>query len=286
MNQNTDQPASDDAAIHDVAGAITSTSSQAEQPAKLPFKKRLAVFLASLLGTTIIRTLAWTLRYRVIYKDQEFRGRQIPQPLLDMRGNKGEPLLFALCHGSCFPILSYWRDRGMCVVTSRSTDGQILARILRGLGCTTVNGSSSRGGTRALIDLTHIVRQGADAAIAIDGPRGPAEQAKPGIILLAKLTGRPIIPLASTSRRFYRFQSWDRFRLPFPFTRAVIIGGDPIYVPADASHELIEQKRLELEQTLRSLQQQVDAREQPRIWKLGDSKRTKRRDAMAQKVNV
>ncbi len=248
---------------------------------KPPLKKRLIVAAASFLGTKIIRLLACTYRYRVLHKDEEFSGRSIPKPLTDMRGPTGEPLLFALWHGSCFPILSYWRDRGMCVVTSRSTDGQALARMLRGLGFTTVHGSSSRGGTRALIDLTRVVRGGADAAIAVDGPRGPAEKVKPGIILLAKLTGRPIIPLASTSKRFYRFQSWDRVRLPFPFTKAVIIGGDPIHVPADADHELIEKKRMELEQTLRSLQQEVDNRVQPRIWKRPDSERTKRRDAMA-----
>lgn len=251
---------------------------------KLPLKKRMVVAVASFLGTKIIRMLACTYRYRVLFKDQEFFGRAIPSGLNDIRGPKGEPLLFALCHGSCFPILSYWRDRGMCVVTSRSTDGQTLACMLRGLGFTTVHGSSSRGGTRALIDLTRVVRSGADAAIAVDGPRGPAERVKPGIILLAKLTGRPIIPLASTSKRHYRFQSWDRVRLPFPFTQAVISSGDPIYVPADADHELIEKKRVELEQTLRSLQQELDHRVQPRVWKRADSERTKRRDAMAAKM--
>ncbi len=240
---------------------------------KLTLKKRIQLAIAAVLGTTIIRMLAITFRYQVFFRDMVFRGRTIPRELGVARGPAGGPLLFALWHGSCFPILSYWRDRGMCVVTSRSTDGQALGRILNRLGFATVSGSSSRGGTRALIDLARAVRKGGDAAIAVDGPRGPEQQIKPGIVLLAKLTQRPIVPLVGTLKTYWRFQSWDRFRFPFPFTRAAILADEPIHVPADASHEVMERIRVDLEHRMRQMQIEIDEKVQPSIWKRADRRK-------------
>ena len=250
--------------------AAQSESPRAAKPQKLTLKKRIQLAVAAVLGTAIIRSLAITFRYRILYKDKEFKGRRIPAELDAVRGPAGGPLLFALWHGSCFPIFSFWRDRGMCVVTSRSTDGQALGRILNRLGFQTVSGSSSRGGTRALIDLARAVRQGGDAAIAVDGPRGPQQEIKPGIVLLAKLTQRPIIPLVGTAKTYWRFQSWDRFRFPFPFTKAVIMGDDPIHVPADASHEVMEQIRVDLENRMRRMQIEIDEKVLPSVWKRSD----------------
>ena len=104
-----------------------------------------------------------------------------------------------------------------------------------------------------MIDLANVVKGGGDAGIAVDGPKGPRHVAKPGIVLLAKLTGCPIIPLGGALSRYKQFASWDRFRLPIPPTRAVAIAGTPIQVPADASAELIEARRAELEASLLSL---------------------------------
>ncbi len=109
-----------------------------------------------------------------------------------------------------------------------------------------------------MVDLANVVKGGADAAIAVDGPKGPRHVAKPGIVLLAKLTGCPIVPLGGALSRYKQFSSWDRFRLPIPPSRAVAIAGTPIQVPADASTELIEARRAELEATLLSLRDQAD----------------------------
>ena len=114
----------------------------------------------------------------------------------------------------------------------------------------TVRGSGAHGATRALIDMARNVERGNDATVAIDGPRGPVHVAKAGIVLIAKTTGCPIVPLGVGMSRAKQFASWDRFRLPLPFSRAVVAAGDPIQVPPDASSELIEQKRLELERSM------------------------------------
>lgn len=173
--------------------------------------------------------------------------------LARVRGLGPGRLLFALWHGDFFPIFHYARRNDICVLVSRSPDGEILDRILRAYGYQTVRGSNTRGATRAMIDLARLIRQGSDAAIAVDGPKGPAFVAKAGIIWLAKVTGCPIVPLAAGMSRFKQFASWDRFRLPYPFSRVLAIADTPIQVPADASQDLSERRRRELEQSLLAL---------------------------------
>ncbi len=167
------------------------------------------------------------------------------------------PLLFALWHGDFFPIFQYARHSGSYIVVSRSPDGEILARVAEAAGFRTVRGSPTRGATRAMVDLVRVVRSGADAAIAVDGPRGPALEVKAGVVLLAKKTGCPIVPLGAALSRYKQFASWDRFRLPLPFARALVIGGTPIRVPADASGQLLETRRVELQASLLELREEA-----------------------------
>jgi lysophospholipid acyltransferase (LPLAT)-like uncharacterized protein len=166
------------------------------------------------------------------------------------RGLGPGSLLFAMWHGDYFPVFSYARDSDVCVIVSRSPDGEILSQLLTGRGYRVVRGSNTRGATRAMIDLARVVNEGHDAAIAVDGPRGPADRVKPGIVLLSKVTGCPIVPLGAGISRHKRFASWDRFQVPLPFSRTVISVGEAIQVPPDASTELVEQKRREVEQVL------------------------------------
>lgn len=214
--------------------------------------RRAAVF--STVGRLVLWTLCISTRLRVV--------NELKLPGFRRLGPG--PLLFALWHGDYFPVFQYARQSRLYIIVSRSPDGEILSRVLRAAGYRTVRGSTSRGATRAMVDMANVVKGGADAAIAIDGPRGPRHVAKPGIVLLAKLTGCPIVPLGAALSRYKQFSSWDRFRLPIPPSRAVAVAGTPIQVPADASTELIEVRRAELEATLLSLRdraQELVARE-------------------------
>jgi lysophospholipid acyltransferase (LPLAT)-like uncharacterized protein len=207
--------------------------------------RRAAVF------STICRFALWTLCHTT-------RLRTVNEPELPSFRQLGPgPLLFALWHGDYFPIYQYARQSRLYIVVSRSPDGEILARILAAAGYRTVRGSTSRGATRAMIDLAKVVKGGADAAVAVDGPKGPRDVAKPGIVLLAKLTGCPIVPLGGALSRYKQFSSWDRFRLPIPPSRAVALAGSPIQVPPDATSEVIEARRAELEASLLSLRDQA-----------------------------
>ncbi len=214
---------------------------------RLTFGDRLrASVFSSLIGAAVMAAGA-TMRIRT--------RREADLPAFRRMGPG--PRLFALWHGDFFPILYYCRNSGACVIVSRSPDGELLARILTRFGYRTVRGSSARGATRAMVDLTRVVSKGHDAAVAIDGPRGPRLEAKAGLLLLAKRTGCPIVPLGAAMAGYKEFRSWDRFRFPYPFSRAVLVGASPILVPHDATPKVLEAKRLELQQVMHAIRRQA-----------------------------
>jgi lysophospholipid acyltransferase (LPLAT)-like uncharacterized protein len=142
--------------------------------------------------------------------------------------------------------------RGVHVLTSRSRDGEVLSRFVQGFGVRVVRGSSSRGGARALLTLARLVREdGAEILVVPDGPRGPRHVAQPGAVLLAKMTGVPVVPVAFAAVPGTVLRSWDAFLVPHPFARAVVVFGHPIAVPEEADRDLLEDKRSELEAALR-----------------------------------
>ena len=210
-------------------------------------RKRFKVAAAATGGKLLVRLLGATLRLHAQSVE-----------LAVARHGRSTGLIFALFHGAHFPTLRPYGRPEMCVIASRSADGEILARIMASFGVTLVRGSSSRGGMRALVDLARHVKAGKDATIAVDGPRGPRHRVKPGVILLAKLTGAGIIPCAASLSRYWQLNSWDRYRIPKPWSRALVVFDEPMTVPPDADNDLIEAKRIELQQRLLSLQQQAD----------------------------
>ncbi len=175
-------------------------------------------------------------------------------------------LIFALWHGDHFPFLRFGRGADLCVFVSRSPDGEILARMLHRQGYVTVRGSNSRGGVRAMVDAARLVIGGRDAAIAVDGPRGPALQVKPGIIHLARLTGCPIVPILAAFSSAKEFRSWDRFKLPWPFSKVLLSAADPVLVPRDASDSVVERRREELQASMLALREQTARRLATKPW--------------------
>src|SRR5207237_7284797 len=97
-----------------------------------------------------------------------------------------------------------------------------------------VRGSSTRGGSQALREMVRLVRSGRAAALTVDGPTGPPRQVQPGIVQLARLTGGWILPITSSSARPRFLASWDRYLLPAPFSKNVVLYGEPFPVPRDA----------------------------------------------------
>ncbi len=122
---------------------------------------------------------------------------------------------------------------------SASNDGEIIAKAAECVNIKSVRGSSKRHGTSAALSLIDKLKEGNSVGIMVDGPRGPKGKVKDGIINIAKLSGVPIIPVAWTSRNktFFKFNTWDEFRVPFGPCQTVALYGDPIYIPEDTTKE-------------------------------------------------
>jgi lysophospholipid acyltransferase (LPLAT)-like uncharacterized protein len=131
------------------------------------------------------------------------------------------------------PLTLRHRDENLAVIVSRHRDGEIISRMIEGIGYRPVRGSSTRGGAVALREFTRAAEDGHPLAITTDGPRGPARECKPGVIQAASLTRLPIVPLGAAAAKAWRFRSWDEFLLPRPGSVVYVTYGEPILVPAD-----------------------------------------------------
>ena len=172
--------------------------------------------------------------------------------------NSGKRVIFTFWHGRIFPATYYWRNRGIVVMTSQSFDGEYTARFIQRFGYGAARGSSTRGGTGAIVEMVRLMRAGCPTAFTIDGPKGPRYVAKMGAVLLAKKTGHPILPFTITPVRFWEAKSWDRFQVPKPFTRVRVDIAPPIFVPHDADEDLLEANRDELQQALDEINRRGD----------------------------
>jgi lysophospholipid acyltransferase (LPLAT)-like uncharacterized protein len=116
------------------------------------------------------------------------------------------------------------------VLVSQSTDGELIARTVARLGIDSSRGSSSRGGIAGMRALLRKAEEGWDIAFTPDGPRGPASEVQPGVILAAAATGLPIVPVVVAASRAKRLHSWDRFLVPLPFSTVHFVYGEPLAV--------------------------------------------------------
>lgn len=191
------------------------------------------------IGASVIRLLGRSMKI-------ETRG----QEHVDRLYREGKLIILAFWHAQQLMIPLGYRGHGSHVLISQHQDGEIIARIIAKFGHRAVRGSSTRGGAAALRELIRIARSGRDVVVTPDGPKGPAQVAKMGVIQLARATGMPIIPLTFGCSKKKHFASWDRFLLPYPFSHGLFLWGEPIMVPRELDDLGLEAKRLELETTL------------------------------------
>lgn len=206
----------------------------------------LALAAGPALGAMALRVLATTLRVR--------RDEAAVAPLWAARA----PMIYAVWHGRILLLPYFYGHRGSQVLASRSRDGELVTRWIRRFGLDPVRGSSTRGSVEALRVLTRALRAGREVVVVPDGPRGPREVLKPGVIALARLSGAPIVPMAVGASREWRLRSWDEFRIPRPFARCVVRFGEPIHVSRAADRAAEGAARKEVEAALRGLSWQVD----------------------------
>ncbi len=155
----------------------------------------------------------------------------------------------------CIQYLLKERGNGVKLgfLISPSVDGELGAMIIKRLGAVVIRGSSTHTGARALRDYYQaLVHDGVSPAMTPDGPRGPAWKFKPGAVLLAQLSQRPIIPLAYAASRVWKIK-WDQFVIPTPFARIVIAIGEPVYIPKGLDAAALAAMQLTMEQKLKAL---------------------------------
>jgi lysophospholipid acyltransferase (LPLAT)-like uncharacterized protein len=161
-------------------------------------------------------------------------------------------------HGRSFVASARFRNLGYWVIISKSRDGEIQNHIFKSLGFNCIRGSTGRGGERALIESIRVLRQGATMAITPDGPRGPSHVVQGGVLLMARKAGAALVPVGISARPRFLAKSWDRYMLPYPFARAIMVFGDPLYVPPGAGDEEVEAARLELEAAINALELEAE----------------------------
>jgi lysophospholipid acyltransferase (LPLAT)-like uncharacterized protein len=204
---------------------------------RFTLRQRIALFFITWVGYLAIRLIGPTLRYSI--------SREEDGPPLD-----DQTFVYGFWHRCVFPAAWLWHDYGIHVMTSRSFDGEYIARIIGKLGFVAVRGSSSRGAVGALLGMRQAVERGAAAAFTIDGPRGPKYLAKPGATLLARATGVPLAAFHLAVERAWVLKTWDAFMIPKPFSRVLVRGAQRINIPADASDEQMVHYRAEMQSAL------------------------------------
>ena len=173
--------------------------------------------------------------------------------------DSGHRAIFTFWHGRIFPSTYFWRNRGIVVMTSQNLDGEGIAQCIQRFGFGVARGSSSKGGLRALAQLVKDIRKGKDAAFTIDGPRGPRYIAKQGPILLGFKTGAAILCFHISMKHKIQLKSWDEFQIPLPFTKAVVLQAEPIWVPPESSEDELRELHAKMQKSLDDLRLRGDS---------------------------
>lgn len=172
-------------------------------------------------------------------------GRKSPEPVIGIFWHNR---IFAT--PLCF--LRYKTLRPLTVLTSASRDGGLLAVFVKRFGISAVRGSSSRRGATALRELAAELQRGSDVVITPDGPRGPRYVLGPGAILLSQITGAPIMPVHVEYSNYWELKSWDRFRIPKPFSRVIVTFVSLETIGETADEAAFEAERQRIETLLRT----------------------------------
>jgi lysophospholipid acyltransferase (LPLAT)-like uncharacterized protein len=216
--------------------------------------RRLLYAIAVPLGLGIIRLWWRTCRIRHIDGDEHLTAALAKAPSL-------VPCYWHQHQLFCARYLLERRSRGLVPgwLISPSVDGELGAMMVSRIGARAIRGSSSHTGARALRDYyVALVKENISPIVTPDGPKGPRFKFKPGAILLAQMSGRPMLPMAYAASRAWRIQ-WDKFVIPVPFARISIAIGEPRYVPRVLDAAGVEALQREMEQVLLRLYQKAAA---------------------------
>lgn len=208
-------------------------------------KDRLLLTLVPPLAAVVIRLL-----YRL--NRIEYVGEEYPRYFWQ----QGEHIILPYWHEQTLLMVLAYRGPKVNVLISASKDGELLTRTMKYFDVQAVRGSSSRGARSAFRALVALAKEPVDIVLTPDGPRGPRRNLKDGVIRLARLSGRPVIPMAFSCSRGFRFSSWDSFLFPLPFGRGVYAFGEPLYFNEEEGPDGF---RTRLQQAMNETQQKAQS---------------------------
>jgi lysophospholipid acyltransferase (LPLAT)-like uncharacterized protein len=201
------------------------------------------------LATLFIKTWFNTCRVTLLQKDlhQEF-----------FLGDR--QFIAVTWHRASIFFCYYYGHHHPVVMFSRSQDGEYMARFAQQCGVIPVRGSSQHGGERALIQMIRHIKAGIRiCSTVLDGPQGPRFKAKRGLLLLAKRSGLPLLPIIWSSRRPLTLEkTWDKTMIPRPFSKVLINYGPPLTIPQDCNEREMEALQQELEKRLNAIMGDTD----------------------------
>ena len=176
--------------------------------------------------------------YRIYFSTVKYIEFEYPKEIKE-RKKQNKNFIVAHFHQDELVLIHTRSNSNFCVMTSPSTDGKMMKKLLNLMGYECVEGSSSKGGAKALIEMIRTINsKNYNAVIAVDGPRGPIYKVKNGVCSLAKNTGCPILPVGVKIDRTFVFKkSWNKALLPKPFSTVKILFGNPINIPKNADRE-------------------------------------------------
>ena len=203
---------------------------------RFTFKQRASLFFISIVGSLVVRLIGSTLRTSFSYEP----------------GSEKEPrpgaCIYPFWHRCIIPATYIFRNMDIAVMTSRSFDGEYIARIIEHFGFIPVRGSSSRGALGALRGMQRALEAGYKAAFTIDGPRGPRFVAKSGPVLLSRNSAIDIVAFYIAPERAWVLNTWDKLIVPKPFSRLHVVWSSPVKVPPGADlHRVLSEMQSALE---------------------------------------
>lgn len=210
-------------------------------------KDFLQLKLAPLFLAGYMKFLRRTMRIKYIRK--EYMERLVAE---------GKPFIFTFWHNRLIMMLYGYSGKKVQVLISMHRDGVMTSNTLKYFGIDSIQGSSTRGGAQGLRKIILAARKGSDLGFTPDGPKGPANKVKPGVIQAARLGRLPILPVSFGSNRKHILKSWDRMQIPKLFSRAVFVYGKPMEIKRNISKNTIDEYCKMLEEELNRLSEEAD----------------------------
>lgn len=192
-------------------------------------------------GAWLVRRLVGTTRFHFRYAD--------PSVNPEIARTSGKRYIYAFYHEVMLFPAHFWAWPEMQILISDHRDGELITQVVQRLGFGVVRGSTTRGGARALREMTQRVDRG-HLCVTPDGPKGPRRHVHQGLAYLASRTGLPIVGAGMAFSNPWRANSWDKFAVPRPFGQAACVVPEPVIVPADADRAMIEACRTEVERRM------------------------------------